>query len=114
MTGSMKYPVLRSLPEKSRIESNIAAPHVSPDRQPDRFGLSCTCSQLGPNHASRREPSSIPRAGQLRHPIVEIRFSVPDQVVDLHVLGPVATKPPATQASQTHFDVSRNFGFRKK
>lgn len=73
-----------------------------------------TCSQFGPNQASRREPSSVARARQLRHPVVEIRFAVPDQVVDLDVLRAFTTQPPAAQASQTHLEVSRNFVFRKK
>jgi hypothetical protein len=77
-------------------------------------GLSRTRRQFGSNHASRGKPPSVSRTGQLRHPIVEIRFSIPDQVVDLHVLGPVATKPPAAKASQTHLEVSRNIVFRKK
>src|SRR5579885_1134231 len=102
MTGSMKYPVRRSLSEKSRIESNIAAPCVSSDRQAGRFlGLSGTCSQFGPNNASRREPSSISRPVQLRLPAVEIRHAVPDQLVAVHVLRDLSTHPPSAQASQT-------------
>ena len=90
---------------------NFFAGVASRTRSPSQSGAH---REPGADNALWAKPPAVSRSWQLSHPGRDVRLTISDHVVHLHVLRSFTLKPPATEARQTYLEASRNFVFRKK